>query len=142
MKYYYLCTLIHQPFLCLPLLQINNQPFINLLIQYQEQITKAEWNCVHKAQQTIHLLYHITDKQSLVHDFPWWQIISYLICISSILFIAESYYNYSSGMSGRTSSQSLREDVEICLKVFNALSINSAAAQKTADILAGLSRIS
>lgn len=141
-KYHHLRALIHRPFLCLPLLQMNNQPFMDLLVRHQERIAEAEWNCVHEAQQTAHLLHHVADEQSLVHDFPWWQMISCLICASSILFVAESYYDYSSDTNGRPSSQNLREDAETCLKVFDALSVNSAAAQKAADILAGLSRMS
>lgn len=140
-KYHHLRALIHRPFLCLPLLQMNNQPFMNLLLHHKDRIAEAEWNCVNEARQTAHLLHHVVDEQSLVHDFPWWQMISCLICASSILFVAESYYHYGNGTNGRTSTQSLREDAETCLKVFEALSVNSAAAQKAADILAGLSRM-
>jgi hypothetical protein len=120
---------------------MNNRPFMNLLLRHKEQIAEAEWNCVHEAQQTAHLLHHVADEQSLVHDFPWWQMISCLICASSILFVAESYCHHNHGTNGRVSSQSLREDAETCLKVFEALSVNSAAARKAADILAGLSRM-
>lgn len=140
-KYHHLRALIHRPFLCLPLLQINNQPFMNLLLRYKEKIAEAEWTCVHEAQQTAHLLHNVVDEQSLVHDFPWWQMISCLICASSILFVAESYYHYNNGPVGKASAQNLREDAETCLKVFEALSVNSAAAQKAADILGGLSRM-
>lgn len=140
-KHHHLRALIHRPFLCLPLLRMNNQPFMNLLLRNKERIAEAEWNCVHEAQQTAHLLHHVVDEESLVHDFPWWQMISCLICASSILFVAESYCHHSNGTNGRSSSQNLREDAETCLKVFEALSVNSAAAQKAADILVGLSRI-
>jgi hypothetical protein len=114
---------------------------MNLLLRYKEKIAEAEWNCVHEAQQTAHLLHNVVDEQSLVHDFPWWQMISCLICASSILFVAESYYHYNNGPVGKASAQNLREDAETCLKVFEALSVNSAAAQKAADILGGLSRM-
>lgn len=140
-KYHHLRALIHRPFLCLPLLQMNNQPFMDLLLRHKERIAEAEWNCVHEAQQTAHLLHNVVDEQSLVHDFPWWQMISCLICASSILFVAEPYYRHNNGTNGMASTQSLREDAETCLKVFDALSVNSAAAQKATDILAGLSRM-
>ncbi|KAJ5107940.1 hypothetical protein N7456_004615 [Penicillium angulare] len=141
-KFHHLRALVHRPFLCLPLLQMNNQSFMNLLIQDKERISQAESICVHEAQQTAHLLHNVVDERSLVHDFPWWQMISCLICASSILFVAESFYgNNNSSESGESSSQSLREDAATCLKVFEALSVNSAAAKKAADILQGLSRM-
>lgn len=140
-KFHHLRALVHRPFLCLPLLQMNNQPFMNLLLQDKERISEAEWKCVHEAQQTAHLLHNVVDERSLVHDFPWWQMISCLICASSILFVAECFYNNNNLLHGRTSAQSLREDAETCLKVFDALSVNSAAAQKAADMLEGLSRM-
>ncbi|KAJ5280923.1 hypothetical protein N7478_006295 [Penicillium angulare] len=141
-KFHHLRALIHRPFLCLPLLQMNNQSFMNLLIQDKGLISQAESICVHEAQQTAHLLHNVVDERSLVHDFPWWQMISCLICASSILFVAESFYGSNNcSESGKSSSQSLREDAATCLKVFEALSVNSAAAKKAADILQGLSRM-
>lgn len=140
-KFHHLRALIHRPFLCLPLLQMNNQSFIDLLLRDKERISDAEWICIHEAQQTAQLLHNVTDERSLVHDFPWWQMISCLICASSILFVAESFYSSSNFLYTKTSAQNLRDDAETCLKVFDALSANSAAAQKAADILQGLSRI-
>ncbi|KAJ5798960.1 uncharacterized protein N7503_006465 [Penicillium pulvis] len=122
-------------------LSFKRQSFMNLLLRHKERIAEAEWNCVYEAQQTAHLLHNIVDEQSLVHDFPWWQMISCLICASSILFVAESYYHDNNSTDGKASTQSLREDAETCLKVFEALSVNSAAAQKAADILGSLSRM-
>lgn len=140
-KFHHLRALIHRPFLCLPLLQMNNQSFMNLLIRDKEQISQAESICVHEAQETAHLLHNVVDERSLVHDFPWWQMISCLICASSILFVAESFYNSNSPTHSKASSQSLREDAGTCLKVFEALSSNSAAARKATDILQGLSQM-
>ena len=139
-KFHHLRALIYRPFLCLPLLQMNNQSFLDLLVRDKERISEAEWICIHEAQQTAQLLHNVADERSLVHDFPWWQMISCLICASSILFVAESFHS-STGPSSKTSAQNLRDDAETCLKVFEALSANSAAAQKAADILQGLSRM-
>ena len=140
-KFHHLRALIHRPFLCLPLLQMNNQPLMDLLLLDKERISEAEWICVHEAQQTAHLLHNVVDERSLVHDFPWWQMISCLICASSILFVAESFYNYNSPLNSKASAQSLREDAGTCLKVFEALSASSAAAKKATDILEGLSQM-
>lgn len=140
-KFHHLRALIHRPFLCLPFLQMNNPLFMELLVQDQQRISQAEWTSIHEAQETAHLLHNVTDERSLVHDFPWWQMIPCLICASSILFVAETFYSHNSFLEGKTSAQSLREDAETCLKVFEALSVNSVAAQKAADMLAGLSQM-
>lgn len=140
-KFHHLRALTHRPFLCLPLLQMNNPSFLNILHQDRHQISQAEWNCIYEAQQTAHLLHNVVDERSLVHDFPWWQMISCLICASSILFVAEAFYRHNDLLHGKTSAQDLRDDAETCLKVFEALSMNSAAAQKAAEILGGLSRM-
>lgn len=113
---------------------------MNLLIQNKKRISEAEWCCIHAAQRTAHLLHNVADERSLVHDFPWWQMISCLICASSILFVAETFYS-SSYLERGVSVQDLREDAETCLKVFKALSVNSAAAHKAAAMLEGLSRM-
>lgn len=114
---------------------------MDLLVQDKEKISHAEWICISEAQQTAHLLHNVMDERSLVHDFPWWQMISCLICASSILFVAETFYRNNNLLEGRTSAYSLREDAEICLKVFEALSVNSVAAQKAADMLGEVSRL-
>lgn len=114
---------------------------MDLLLRDKERISEAEKICIHEAQQTAHLLHHVSDEQSLVHDFPWWQMISCLICASSILFIAERFCRDNEVRLGMPSAQSLREDAETCLNVFEALSVNSAAAQKAADMLGSLSRM-
>lgn len=145
-KCHHLRALIYRSFLCLPLLQVNNKPFMDLLLQDKQRISKAEWICISEAQQTAHLLHNVVDERSLVHDFPWWQMISCLICASSILFVAETFHGdkdlvEGDSLEGRTSAQSLREDAETCLKVFEALSVNSAPARKAANMLGCLSQV-
>ncbi|KAL4781663.1 fungal-specific transcription factor domain-containing protein [Aspergillus varians] len=140
-KFHHLRALVHRPFLCLPFLQMNNTSFMDLLLQHKERISEAENICIHEAQQTAHLLHNVTDERSLVHDFPWWQMISCLICAGSILSVAETFDSGNVLFHGSTSAQSLREDAESCLKVFEALSVNSIAARKAADMLTALSRV-
>lgn len=145
-KCHHLRALIFRSFLCLPLLQVNNKPFMDLLLQDKQRISKAEWICISEAQQTAHLLHNVVDERSLVHDFPWWQMISCLICASSILFVAETFHSdedlvENNSPEGRPSAQSLREDAETCLKVFEALSVNSAPARKAANMLGSLSQV-
>ncbi|RAH70385.1 uncharacterized protein BO66DRAFT_438386 [Aspergillus aculeatinus CBS 121060] len=140
-KYHHLRALIHRPFLCLPLLQTNNHPFMELLRREKHRIAQAESTCVQEARQTAQLLHNLVDERSLVHDFPWWQMISCLICASSILFVAEAFCPNQDSFHSTTSAQDLREDAETCLKVFEALSANSAAARKAADMLKALSSL-
>jgi hypothetical protein len=138
-KFHHLRALIHRPFLCLPMLQRNNEAFMSLFQRDSLKIKESERICVSEAQNTAHLLHNVVDEKSLVHDFPWWQMISCLICASSILFVAETFRGDTAG-SGED-SQLLREDAETCLKVFEALSGKSAAARKAVDMLQGLTRL-
>lgn len=141
-KFHHLRALIHRPFLCLPMLQRNNDAFMALFQRDSLKIKEAERICVSEAQHTAHLLHNVVDEKSLVHDFPWWQMISCLICASSILFVAETFFRDDITESGGEDSQQLlREDAETCLKVFEALSVKSAAAKKAVDMLQGLRRL-
>lgn len=139
-KFHHLRALIHRPFLCLPLLQRNNTSFMDLLHRDSSRIERAERICIFEARQTAHLLHNVSDERSLVHDFPWWQMISCLICASSILLVAEAFSNNNTELS-ELSPQSLHEDAETCFKVFEALSLNSAAARKAMDMLKSLARL-
>jgi len=136
-KYHHLRLLIHRPFLCLPYLHRNNQPFMELLQRDRTQIDRAERICVSEAQATAHLLHNVRDEQSLVHDFPWWQMIPCLICASSILLVASAFLSANLEELPQTFS----EDAETCFKVFEALSINSEAASKATEMLKGLTRL-
>lgn len=138
-KFHHLRALIHRTFLCLPLLQRNNKPFMDLLQQDSARIKRAEKICISEAQQTARLLHNVSDEGSLVHDFPWWQMIPCLICASSILFIAESFSE--NDCADCDAHGTLREDAEICLTVFEALSSNSDAAKKAMKMLQGLTRL-
>ncbi|KAJ9283821.1 transcriptional regulator family: Fungal Specific TF [Paecilomyces variotii] len=138
-KFHHLRALIHRTFLCLPLLQRNNKPFMDLLQQDSARIKRAEKICISEAQQTARLLHNVSDEGSLVHDFPWWQMIPCLICASSILFIAESFSE--NDCADCDTHGTLREDAEICLTVFEALSSNSDAAKKAMKMLQGLTRL-
>jgi hypothetical protein len=96
-----------------------------------------ERTCVFEAQQTAHLLNNVADTGSLVHDFPWWQMIPCLLCASSILLVA-SAHTEPGQISTEHNIVELKEDAETCLKVFNALSVNSNAARRARDMLESL----
>lgn len=82
-------------------------------------------------------LHHISNETELVHDFPWWQMISCLICASSILLIASAFVVVPPGGNEDVpfDALSLAEDAETCLKVFDALGRNSDAARTARDMM-------
>lgn len=87
-----------------------------------------------------HLLHNIPDERSLVHDFPWWQMISCLICASSILVVAATFFE-ASPTSSELRTKTFDEDAETCLKVFEALSTNSRAAFCAKSMLHSLQQL-
>jgi hypothetical protein len=110
---------------------------MDLLQRLPERVNYMERTCIFEAQQTAHLLHNVADTGSLVHDFPWWQMISCLLCASSILLVASSYTEPDQISIGRDIDE-LKEDAETCLKVFDALSVNSNAARRARDMLESL----
>jgi hypothetical protein len=128
---------MHRPYLCLAWLQQHNQHLLALLERDDNHVDALERICVHEAQQTAHLLHNVTDERSLMHDFPWWQMISCLLCASSVLLVARAYIEPSQA-DLVVQSQALDEDAETCLKVFDALSVNSDAARRARDMMKDL----
>jgi hypothetical protein len=138
-KFHHLRALIHRPYLCLSWLQRHNRPLISLLQRDQHRVEQFQQICVREAQNMAHRLHNVADERSLVHDYPWWQMISCLICASSILLVASAYIE-SDGLNTELQSQTLNEDAETCLKVFDALSAKSDAARRARDMMNALKR--
>ena len=133
-KFHHLRALPHRPYLCLPWLQRNDSNIKSLLESHSHRIVQSERICVAEAQETAHMLHDVTDKRTLVEDFPWWQMISCLICASSILLVMRAFTS-SSSPEGIAHRETLEEDADTCLKVFDALSTNSDAARLARDML-------
>ena len=134
-KFHHLRALIHRPYLCFPLLKSNNDDSTSSLrAEELEELSQYEKICVMEAQETAHLLHNVVDEKDLVHDFPWWQMISCLICASSILLVA-SLFTGLNRIDGNLEAASLDEDAETCLKVFEALSANSGGARIARDMM-------
>jgi hypothetical protein len=136
-KFHHLRALIHRPYLCLTYLQQNNRPLVALLDRACEQVDRLERTCVLEARQTAQLLYHVADEKGLVYEYPWWQMISCLLCASSILLVASAYFEPDQTTT-ELQPHALHEDAETCLKVFDALSANSGAARLARDMMRGL----
>lgn len=89
--------------------------------------------CVSEAQKTARLLHNVGDEKELVHDYPWWQMISCLVCAGSILIVAENIFKQRPDSS--MDPAILGEDAETCLGIFEALSHNSRGAKIAMDML-------
>jgi hypothetical protein len=138
-KFHHLRALIHRPYLCLARLQRNNLPLIALLDRARERVDHLERTCVLEARQTAQLLYNVADEKGLVYEYPWWQMISCLLCASSILLVARAYIGPDQTTTElQLQSNALDEDAEICLKVFDSLSANSGAARLARDMMKSL----
>lgn len=136
-KFHHLRALIHRPYLCLPWLQRNDGKIKALLETQAHRVVYSERICVKEAQDTAHMLHDVTDKKSLVEDFPWWQMISCMVCASSILLVMRTFAS-STTVEEKLQRELLEEDADTCLKVFDALSINSDAARRARDMLQNL----
>jgi hypothetical protein len=134
-KFHHLRAIIHRPYLCLALLQHIDDASMQLLQGESHIIDRYEKTCISEAQETAHLLYNVAHVKDLVHDFPWWQMISCIICASSILLVASVFLRSS---DGEIDLAALHDDSETCLKVFEALSANSDGARIARDMMARL----
>jgi hypothetical protein len=134
-KFYHLRTLIHRPYLCLPLLTgPEDSSMTSLPPEQLDEVRRNEKLCIAAARETAHLLHSVIDEKDLVHDFPWWQMISCLICASSILLVA-SLFTALNRMESHVDAAELDEDAETCLKVFEALGANSDGARIARDMM-------
>jgi len=138
-KFYNLRALIHRPLLSPAKL---TSAYSGSTTWYQgeyHRISMSKRKCVEAAQQTAKLLHKLEDKKSLVYGFPWWQMISCLICASSILFVASRCINLNSESEVEIFKDidwlAVDEDAEVCLQVFQALSSNSNAARLARDMM-------
>ncbi|KAJ3541516.1 hypothetical protein NM208_g4572 [Fusarium decemcellulare] len=101
-------------------------------------VSLFEKTCASEARETARLLHHVSDERDLVHDFPWWQMISCLICAGSILLVSSIFIQQPTDDSTDFDSEGLRDDAETCLKMFEALSVNSKSARVARDMIKGL----
>jgi hypothetical protein len=143
-KFHHLRALIHRPYLCLRLLQRPSDASVTMAHDHhhhhqQQLLNRLERICVAEAGETAHLLRNIASEKELVYDFPWWQMISCLICASSILLVASVFTRRArGGVDGEFDIATLKDDSETCLKVIEALSANSDGARIARDMMARL----
>jgi len=136
-KFYHLKALIHRPYLSSSkIVRSCSNPTL-FFESERQRIYLCEKRCIAAAQQTARLLHNVEDKKSLVHGFPWWQMISCLICASSILLVASICIDRKNEAED-IDWAAVEEDAEVCLTVFQALSTNSNAARLARDMMQGL----
>jgi len=137
MKFYHLRALEHRLYLCLPRPKGHQGTLFGVP---DAQLDHYESICISSAQSTARLLHHVIDEKALVHDFPWWQMISCLMCAGSILIVAKAFVqpndNTGRGMiEGPSTHDMLEDDAETCLQVFDALSPKSDGARIARDMM-------
>jgi hypothetical protein len=88
-----------------------------------------------EARETAQLLHNISSAEDLVHEFPWWQMISCLICAGSILFISSIFAKPNDDTRVDLDTGGLYDDAETCLRVFDALSSNSTGAKSASRMM-------
>ena len=148
MKYHHARALIHRPYLCVLHIRHNEDMYMKLLETHPAEVKVMEHRAIQEARSTARLLHTIQDVEELVHDFPWWQMISCLVCASSMLVMAAvcSVCERTNRGANKTllapededlvnDPSGLDEDAEMCLKVFEALSVHSRAAGRARDML-------
>lgn len=136
-KFFHLRALVHRQHLCALWLNPNGAMHMPTSDQDRHRIQASEMICVESAQETAHLMHNVPDKRTLTEDFPWWQIISCMMCASSILLVASKFSAFLELMDNSQRS-ALDEDINTLVTVFEALSVNSQAARLAREMTLGL----
>ena len=77
-----------------------------------------------EARETVQMLDGVMNKRGLLWEFPWWQMISCLMCAQSVIMITRIVYPQYVDSAG------LQADTETCYGVLEALRPHSAAADR------------
>lgn len=138
-KYHHLRALIHRPYLCYPILRnLDDDTEIALTQTNWPLVSMYEKICIAEARETARLLHSISSEKDLVQDFPWWQMISCLICAGSILVVSSIFTQQTQDALDGFDAAGISDDAETCLRVFEALSVNSTGARIARDMMEGL----
>ncbi|KAL1874480.1 hypothetical protein Daus18300_003498 [Diaporthe australafricana] len=127
-KFHHIRILIHRPYLCYPHLKGHKSQALQP--EQQAQIREYGDTCVQEAQAIAHLMHNVNDTSDIVMNYPWWQMISCLVCAGSVLVLADTFARSEPRrdcLEGAASG--LAEDIETCVQVLHALSGNSNGAK-------------
>ncbi|KAF5232139.1 hypothetical protein FANTH_13136 [Fusarium anthophilum] len=138
-KYHHLRALIHRPYLCYPIMRnLDDETDIALSQPNWALVSMYEKICIAEARETARLLHCISCEKDLVQEFPWWQMISCLICAGSILVVSSIFSQQTGDALDGFDAAGISDDAETCLRVFEALSVNSKGARIARDMMEGL----
>ncbi|KAF5707185.1 transcriptional activator acu-15 [Fusarium mundagurra] len=138
-KYHHLRALIHRPYLCYPIMRnLDDETDIALNQPNWALVSMYEKVCIAEARETARLLHCISCEKDLVQEFPWWQMISCLICAGSILVVSSIFSQQTGDALDGFDADGISDDAETCLRVFEALSVNSKGARIARDMMEGL----
>lgn len=134
-KYHHLRALTHRPYLCYPILRNMESSGAALAQANWPLVSLYEKICISEARAIARLLHSISSEKDLVHDFPWWQMISCLICAGSILLVSSLFTQQADDGTDGLNAEGLSDDAETCMRVFEALSTNSTGARIARDMM-------
>ena len=137
-KFYNLQALVHRPLLSPSRLFRSCTDPLPFYQNERPRIVRSKKKCVSAAQNTARLLHDVPDKKQLIYGFPWWQMISCLICASSILLVARLCMGQDEEEVEGIDWLTVDEDADVCLAVFGELSSNSNAARLAQKMMQGL----
>ncbi|KAF4830821.1 Activator of stress genes 1 [Colletotrichum tropicale] len=127
-KFHHLRALIHRLYL------FHTSPEKNLLTQDQLcQSREYGKICATEAQSIASLMHNVTDTMDIVMNYPWWQMISCLVCAGSIMVMAGALIKQDA--EDETTVVALEEDVETSMAVLKALASNSHGANRAWDMM-------
>ena len=140
-KFHHLRALLNRPFLSPARFLRSSATSVTFYEKARQRIHRCQRRCVSAAQKTARLLHNVEDKKTLIYAFPWWQMISCLICASSILLVAPLCFDRSVDTE-EIDWAAVEEDSDVCLTVFEALSTNNDAARMARDMMKSLKETS
>lgn len=130
-KFHHIRTLIHRPYLCYPHLRGHRAQALEP--EQHARVRAYGDTCVAEARAIARLMYDVGETSDVVLDYPWWQMISCLVCAGSVLVLAETTLARSGGAPRGggfgVAAPGLGEDIETLVRVLQALSGNSDGAR-------------
>ncbi|KAF5667674.1 C6 transcription factor [Fusarium denticulatum] len=124
-KYHHIRTLIHRSGL-----ELSCDPITPLVSEQKEVVMGMRRTCISEARSTMLLFHYVQDVGEIVHDFPWWQIISCLLCAGTVLVVSST--------TATEERQELFCEAEACLNILDALGVVSEGALIARNMLTKL----
>lgn len=131
-KFHHIRVLIHRPYLCYP--HLKGHKIQALQPEQHARIREYGNTCVREAQAIARLMYNVSDTSDIVLNYPWWQMVSCLVCAGSVLVLADTFAK-SEQQGDLSSASGLGEDIETLVHVLEALSVKSNGAKLACSMM-------